>query len=131
MRKRVILKDKLKKEDKKGSRAMDSKESNIFATEASKTQPKMPHMASALSEKTEDSLGMVYDVPVKVSAILGHSKMKVKELVDLKAGTVIELDRKVGEAIDVYVNDRLVARGEVVMVEDHLGVTMTELFKVE
>ena len=46
-------------------------------------------------------------------------------------GTVLELDRKVGEAIDIYVNNRLVARGEVVLVEDKLGVTMTEVIKAE
>jgi len=49
----------------------------------------------------------------------------------LGPGTVLELDRKVGEAIDIYVNNRLVARGEVVLVEDKLGVTMTEIIKAE
>ena len=49
----------------------------------------------------------------------------------LGRGAVVELDRKVGEAIDIYVNDRLVARGEVVLVEDKLGVTMTEIVKAE
>ena len=52
-------------------------------------------------------------------------------VVKLASGTVLELDRKVGEAIDLYVNDRLVARGEVVLVEDKLGVTMTEIIKAE
>ena len=47
----------------------------------------------------------------------------------LGRGTIVELDRKVGEAIDIYVNDRLVARGEVVLVEDRLGITMTEIIK--
>ena len=49
----------------------------------------------------------------------------------IASGTVLELDRKVGEAIDIYVNDRLVARGEVVLVEDKLGVTMTEIIKTD
>jgi len=74
-------------------------------------------------------LEAVFDVPVKVSAVLGRSRMDVAELLKLKAGAVVELDRKVGEAIDIYVNDRLVARGEVVLVEDRLGVTMTEIIK--
>jgi flagellar motor switch protein FliN len=74
-------------------------------------------------------LEAVFDVPVKVSAVLGRSRMDVSELLKLKAGAVVELDRKVGEAIDIYVNDRLVARGEVVLVEDRLGVTMTEIIK--
>ena len=76
-------------------------------------------------------LEAVFDVPVKVSAVLGRSRMDVGELLRLGPGTVIELDRKVGEAIDIYVNNRLVARGEVVLVEDKLGVTMTEIIKAE
>ena len=55
--------------------------------------------------------------------------MEVSQLLRLGRGTVVQLDRKVGEAIDIYVNDRLVARGEVVLVEDRLGVTMTEIIK--
>ncbi len=56
---------------------------------------------------------------------------KSANLLKLGPGTVLELDRKVGEAIDIYVNNRLVARGEVVLVEDKLGVTMTEIIKAE
>jgi flagellar motor switch protein FliN/FliY len=76
-------------------------------------------------------LEAVFDVPVKVSAVLGRARMEVGELLRLGPGAVLELDRKVGEAIDIYVNDRLVARGEVVLVEEKLGVTMTEIIKAE
>jgi len=76
-------------------------------------------------------LEAVFDVPVKVSAVLGRARMEVGDLLKLAPGTVLELDRKVGEAIDIYVNDRLVARGEVVLVEEKLGVTMTEIIKAE
>ena len=76
-------------------------------------------------------LEAVFDVPVQVSAVLGRSKMDVGELLKLGPGTVLELDRRVVEAIDIYVNNRLVARGEVVLVEDKLGVTMTEIIKAE
>ncbi|MGO3929412.1 flagellar motor switch protein FliN [Rhodopseudomonas pseudopalustris] len=76
-------------------------------------------------------LEAVFDVPVQVSAVLGRSKMDVGELLKLGPGTVLELDRKVGEAIDIYVNNRLVARGEVVLVEDKLGVTMTEIINAD
>ena len=76
-------------------------------------------------------LEAVFDVPVQVSAVLGRSKMGIGELLKLGPGTVLELDRRVGEAIDIYVNNRLVARGEVVLVEDKLGVTMTEIIKTE
>ncbi|WGS00270.1 flagellar motor switch protein FliN [Bradyrhizobium sp. ISRA443] len=76
-------------------------------------------------------LEAVFDVPVQVSAVLGRSKMEVGDLLKLGPGTVLELDRRVGESIDIYVNNRLVARGEVVLVEDKLGVTMTEIIKAE
>ena len=74
-------------------------------------------------------LEAVYDIPVQVSAVLGKASMQVSQLLKLGRGAVVELDRKVGEAIDIYVNNRLVARGEVVVVEDKLGVTMTEIIK--
>ena len=76
-------------------------------------------------------LEAVFDVPVQVSAVLGRAKMDVGDLLKLGPGTVLELDRRVGEAIDIYVNNRLVARGEVVLVEDKLGVTMTEVIKAD
>ncbi len=76
-------------------------------------------------------LEAVYDIPVQVSAVLGMATMQVSQLLKLGRGAVVELDRKVGEAIDIYVNNRLVARGEVVIVEDRLGVTMTEIIKTD
>ncbi len=74
-------------------------------------------------------LEAVYDIPVQVSAVLGRATMQVSQLLKLGRGAVVELDRKVGEAIDIYVNNRLVARGEVVVVDERLGVTMTEIIK--
>ncbi len=85
--------------------------------------PDMPRSARDLEA--------VYDIPVRVSAVLGRASMQVNQLLKLGRGAVVELDRKVGEAIDIYVNNRLVARGEVVVVEDRLGVTMTEIIKTE
>ena len=76
-------------------------------------------------------LEAVFDVPVQVSAVLGRARMDIGELLKLGPGTVLELDRKVGEAIDIYVNNRLVARGEVVVVDERLGVTMTEIVKAD
>ena len=81
--------------------------------------------------RSSKDLEAVYDIPVQVSAVLGKTTMQVSQLLKLGRGAVIELDRKVGEAIDIYVNNRLVARGEVVVVEDRLGVTMTEIIKTE
>ncbi len=81
--------------------------------------------------RNAQNLEAVYDIPVQVSAVLGKSTMLVSQLLKLGRGAVVELVRKVGEAIDIYVNNRLVARGEVVVVEDRLGVTMTEIIKTE
>jgi len=81
--------------------------------------------------RSAKDLEAVYDIPVRVSAVLGKSTMQVSQLLKLGRGAVVELDRKVGEAIDIYVNNRLVARGEVVVVEDRLGITMTEIIKAE
>lgn len=84
---------------------------------------------TADADHLASDLEAVFDVPVHVSAILGKARMEVSQLLKLGRGAVVELDRKVGEAIDIYVNDRLVARGEVVIVEDRLGITMTEIIK--
>jgi flagellar motor switch protein FliN/FliY len=85
--------------------------------------------ATASSQRDLDA---VYDIPVQVSAVLGRATMQVSQLLKLGRGAVVELDRKLGEAVDIYVNNRLVARGEVVMVDDNrLGVTMTEIVKAD
>jgi flagellar motor switch protein FliN len=82
-------------------------------------------------DKSATDLAPVFDVPVNISAVLGKAHMSVAQLLKLAQGSVLELDRKVGEAIDIYVNNRLVARGEVVIVDERLGVTMTEIIKSE
>ena len=83
----------------------------------------------ASGEKTAADLEAVFDVPVRLSVVLGRTRMPVSKLLKMDIGSVVELDRQVGEAIDIYVNDRLVARGEIVLVEGRLGVTMTEIIK--
>ncbi len=90
-----------------------------------------PRIADMDTPQGARDLEAVYQIPVQVSAVLGKSTMQVSSLLKMGRGAVIELDRKVGEAIDIYVNNRLVARGEVVVVEDKLGVTMTEIIKTE
>jgi flagellar motor switch protein FliN/FliY len=94
-------------------------------------QSKVPEPNGDDLKRTAADLEAVFDVPVNVSAVLGKSTMEVSKLLKLGRGMIVELDRKIGEAIDIYVNDRLVARGEVVLVEDRLGITMTEIVKAE
>jgi len=76
-----------------------------------------------------EQLSAVYDIPVQLAAVLGKTTMPVSQLLRLGRGAVVELDRKVGEPVEIYVNNRLVARGEVLVVDDHLGITMTEIVK--
>ena len=89
--------------------------------------PPTPSAAPALGDDVPSDLQAVFDVPVKVQAVLGRARMPIGELLRLKSGMVVELDRKVGEAVDIFVNDRLIARGEVVLIEDLLGITLTEI----
>ena len=103
---------------------------NLAGEEAVPEPVRAPSAPEAASRGAVD-LEAVFDVPVQVSAVLGRARMEIGNLLKLGPGTVLELDRKVGEAIDIYVNNRLVARGEVVLVEEKLGVTMTEIIKVE
>lgn len=86
-------------------------------------------LAAGDEDKSASDLTTVFDVPVSISAVLGRASMTVGQLLQLGQGSVLDLDRKVGEAIDIYVNNRLVARGEVVIVDERLGVTMTEIIK--
>ena len=76
-------------------------------------------------------LDVVRNVPVRVSAVLGKVRLQVRDLLKLRSGSVVELDRKVGEPIDIYVNDRLVARGEVVVSENRLAISITEIIRIE
>jgi len=113
----------------------DDKKMTLPNLEGGPAPGELKQQPSAASDENVNrsaaDLEAVFDVPVQVSAVLGRSRMDVGQLLKLGPGTVLELDRKVGEAIDIYVNDRLVARGEVVLVEDKLGVTMTEIIKAE
>jgi flagellar motor switch protein FliN len=92
--------------------------------------PPPPDFRDTMESGTAKDLEAVYDISVTVSAVLGKATMQVSQLLKLGRGAVVELDRRLGEAIDIYVNNRLIARGEVVMVDNtRLGVTMTEIVK--
>ena len=115
------MNDLLSQVDGKGN----SYENDVsISQEASRVKKESNDQPSSTKE-----LEAVYDVPVQISAVLGRSSMPVHQLLKLGRGAVVELDRRVGEAIDIYVNNRLIARGEVVVVDEHLGVTMTEIIK--
>ncbi|MCH2037691.1 MAG: flagellar motor switch protein FliN [Rickettsiales bacterium] len=88
-------------------------------------------LGDAIVENATDEINLeaIYDIPVEISVVLGRTSMPVSNLLKLGRGAVGELDRKVGESLDIYVNERLVARGEVVIVENRIGVTLTEIIK--
>ena len=96
------------------------------------TPVQTPYLRETSEAGSAKELEAVYDISVTVSAVLGKATMQVSQLLKLGRGAVVELDRRLGEAIDIYVNNRLIARGEVVMVDNNrLGVTMTEIVKSE
>ena len=97
----------------------------VDSAEPADSDPQWQHRPSA--PPTPDDLQAVFDVPVKVQAILGRARMDIGQLLRLKAGMVVELDRRVGEAVDIFVNNRLIARGEVVLIDSTLGITLTEI----
>jgi len=77
------------------------------------------------------TLEALYDVPVQVSVVLGRTTMQLNNILKLGRGAVIELERYVGEPIDVYVNNKIVAKGEIVIVDNKIGVTLTEVISVD
>ena len=73
------------------------------------------------------SIDLLMDVPLRVSVELGRTRLSVRQVLELQNGSVVELDRLAGEAVDVMINDRLMARGEVVVVDDKFGIRITEI----
>jgi flagellar motor switch protein FliN/FliY len=73
------------------------------------------------------SIELLMDVPLQVTVELGRTRLNVRQVLELQSGSVVELDRLAGEPVDVVVNDRLMARGEVVVVDDKFGIRITEI----
>jgi flagellar motor switch protein FliN len=77
------------------------------------------------------TLEALYDVPVQISVVLGRTSMQLSQLLKLGKGAVIELERAIGEPVDIFVNNKIVAKGEIVIVDNKIGVTLTEVIKNE
>ncbi len=73
--------------------------------------------------------GAIYEVVVEISAVLGTSMMPISQILKLGRGAVVELDRRVGENIELKANNQLVARGEIIVLDELLGVTISEIVK--
>jgi len=80
-------------------------------------------------KQSDDETGAIYEVEVEVSAVLGTADMPISQILKLGRGAVVELKRRVGEDIELHANNRLVARGEIIVIEDQLGVTITDTVK--
>ncbi|WP_426265895.1 FliM/FliN family flagellar motor switch protein [Sphingomonas sp. LHG3443-2] len=91
----------------------------------------VPHPAPPVANGPRASLAPLAEVPVTVEAVLGGCTLTVDELLGLGAGSVIEVDRRVGDPIDLMVGGRLLARGELVLIDGALGLTLTELVRRE
>jgi flagellar motor switch protein FliN/FliY len=79
------------------------------------------------AESSSRRLDMLLDVPLEVNVELGRTRMTIQDLLQLGPGSVIELDKVAGEALDILVNGRLVARGEAVVVNDKFGIRITDI----
>lgn len=87
----------------------------------------LPNTGGDKGLKRERNLDLIMDIPLKVTVELGRTKMVVSELLNLGQGSVIELNKLAGEPMEVLVNDKLVARGEAVVVNEKFGVRLTDI----
>ena len=87
----------------------------------------LPELQPGLPRGERANVDMILDVPVTVNAVLGTTSMVISDLLQLGPGSVVELNKRAGEPVDLYVNDKLVAVGEVVVVNDTFGIRITEV----
>ncbi len=79
------------------------------------------------SEADMKNLEFLLDIPLQVSVEVGRTRILIKDLLELQEGSILELDKLAGEPLDVYVNSRLIARGEAVLVKDKFGIRLTDV----
>ena len=103
----------------------DVNDDNLAAGSVNQAGNENDKSSKAVMEGNDSGLSMVLDIPVRVSLEVGKAELSISELLSLKKDAVIELDRKVGEPLDLRVNGRLVARGEVVEVDGTYGVRLS------
>lgn len=101
---------------------------NLMPADAAPAPAAVVGMASGLENETQDrNLALILDIPLRVTVELGRTKMVVSDLLNLGQGSVIELNKLAGEPMEVLVNDKLVARGEAVVVNEKFGVRLTDI----
>lgn len=79
------------------------------------------------NENEKMNLDLLLDIPLEIVVELGRTKKRISEVLELTSGSIVELDKMAGEPVDVYVNNKLIAKGEVVVIEEHFGVRIKEI----
>ena len=95
--------------------------------EAIAEKPAMKPEAKPAETPGESNIDLLLDVSLRVTVELGRTRMKLAQILELQHGSVVELDRLAGDPVDIFVNDRMVAHGEVVVVDDKFGVRITDM----
>lgn len=110
-----------------GDDTLDNLADQLVAEAAGMAEGAKKPAAAAAPSHSDRNLNLILDIPLKVSVELGRTKMPVSELLNLTQGSVIELNKLAGEPMEVYVNDKLIARGEAVVVNEKFGVRLTDI----
>lgn len=95
-----------------------------------KAEQEAPKQGKKTDKDANNNIDLLMDVSLRVTVELGRTRMQLARILELKNGSVVELDRLAGDPVDVFVNDRMVARGEVVVVDDKFGVRIIEMVSV-
>ena len=109
-----------------GDNAVEEETSNDDLVEAKRVEFAELDRDTAIAE-ARNSVKFLFDVPMTVEAILGSTEVSIKDVLEIAPGSVVELDKAYGEPVDIYLNGRLVARGDVVIVGEQFGVKITEI----
>jgi flagellar motor switch protein FliN len=95
--------------------------------EVSDNQKKIQKMEKTIEQSI--NLPLLLDIPLEVVVELGRTKKKISEVLELTGGSIVELDKMSGEPVDIYVNNKLIAKGEVVVIDEHFGVRIKEIIQ--
>ena len=86
-----------------------------------------PNLQSGIGSTEQQNIGLIMDVYMEVTVELGRTKKLIKDILGMGEGTIIELDKLAGEPVDILVNHKQIARGEVVVIDENFGVRVTEI----
>lgn len=121
-------------EHKKAEKIDDEKINTNEKDTVTEKSVKSFHLSDLSSNGNQEStslqnLDIVMDLPMEVNVQIGKAKKKIKEIVEFSQGSIIELDKQAGDPVDIIVNNELIARGDVIVIDDIFGVRITEIVK--